>query len=360
MSGGRHYYLTLDAMRGVAALVVAASHVSFMAQGWTSFPHAYLAVDFFFILSGFVIGAAYEGRLRGSMGPMEFFARRVIRLWPLFFLGFAVAFAYLALRAAHGLGDLKERAVVLAALDETFMAPTPDGAAWGHLLYPINFPAWSLLFELGANMALALAVRWLTTPRLCAVIVMGAAAVALTAVLDGNLDAGSHWATAGGGLARVAFGFPFGLLLARILREPPKSSNLIPAIGCALLAGALTLGPETWGDDLSVALIAAPLLVVLGSRFDPGGILSAPAAWLGRTSYAIYILHVPVAYWVLLACHRALGPAPHIWLVAPITLAAVAAAATLADLVWDVPIRKALSRRLMAILRRRTPSAAPA
>jgi len=105
---------------------------------------------------------------------------------------------------------------------------------------------------------------------------------------------------------------------------------------------------------------SAGLLVVLGSRFDPGRILSAPAAWLGRTSYAIYILHVPVAYWVLLACHRALGPAPHIWLVAPITLAAVAAAATLADLVWDVPIRKALSRRLMAILRRRPPSAAPA
>lgn len=92
-SDTKPHYELLDGLRGVAALLVVFYHIfeglSFAAGGTliTVINHGYLAVDFFFILSGFVIGYAYDDRLGKSMSLGNFFKRRLIRLHPMIVMG---------------------------------------------------------------------------------------------------------------------------------------------------------------------------------------------------------------------------------------------------------------------------------
>ena len=85
LQDSRPHYDILDGLRGVAALIVIVYHV-FELHAGTPVPHGYLAVDFFFILSGFVIGYAYDGRW-GKMTTGGFFKRRLIRLHPMVVMG---------------------------------------------------------------------------------------------------------------------------------------------------------------------------------------------------------------------------------------------------------------------------------
>ena len=84
-----HYEL-LDGLRGIAALLVIWYHIF---EGFATSPidqrfnHGYLAVDFFFILSGFVVGYAYDDRWKTTMNTKDFFKRRLIRLHPMVILG---------------------------------------------------------------------------------------------------------------------------------------------------------------------------------------------------------------------------------------------------------------------------------
>ena len=80
------HYLLLDGLRGVAALIVIVYHV-FECFDWSPVPHGYLAVDFFFVLSGFVIGYAYDSRWQEGLSVARFFKRRLIRLHPMVILG---------------------------------------------------------------------------------------------------------------------------------------------------------------------------------------------------------------------------------------------------------------------------------
>src|ERR1700676_1910725 len=83
----RQHFATLDGLRGVAAIVVLASHcINVFGFSWL-IPHAGQAVDFFFCLSGFVIGYSYEKRLLGTMSFPEFVVVRIIRLYPLILVG---------------------------------------------------------------------------------------------------------------------------------------------------------------------------------------------------------------------------------------------------------------------------------
>ncbi|MWV27318.1 acyltransferase family protein [Erythrobacter sp. GH3-10] len=147
MLGRNERYHTLDAIRGVAAIVVAYYH--FLAgAGYLGFGQpwiqGYLAVDLFFALSGFVIALSYEDKLRDGMGVGTFMMRRIIRLYPLFFLGLILGGGFLVLRAM--LGATPDYSVSEVALEfgaNLFMLPTLR-QDW---LFPLNIPAWSLFFR---------------------------------------------------------------------------------------------------------------------------------------------------------------------------------------------------------------------
>ena len=131
------HFVFLDGLRGLAALWVAAYHLSQMFRTPLKPEHAYLAVDFFFCLSGFVVAAAYDGRMDGGMGVVEFFRRRLIRLYPMIAFGVVLGAGVVAGEwLAYGTGDLKTWLKLSAAfgvsLDDLVRPVWDDGSSPEH------------------------------------------------------------------------------------------------------------------------------------------------------------------------------------------------------------------------------------
>ena len=233
-------YEILDGLRGVAALIVVAFHLFETYSRGTDtqiLNHGYLAVDFFFILSGFVIGYAYDDRW-DRMSLADFFKRRLVRLHPLVVVGTLIG----ALMFYIGdnprvplVGDTSWWQVLLLMLLGMTMLPALkswDIRGWGET-NPLNGPTWSLMWEYVANILYALFIRRL--PKAVLGLLVGASAV-LTLDICLNIDmfgllAGREYAAntvIGGwsitaeqgyiGAVRLAFPFLCGLLISRMGR----------------------------------------------------------------------------------------------------------------------------------------------
>ena len=192
------HYEILDGLRGVAALVVIWYHVF---EGFATSPldqkfnHGYLAVDFFFILSGFVVGYAYDDRWRkrpgnasgvcGGMGIKDFLKRRLVRLHPMVMLGAVLgAVTFLIQGSVQWDGThVPFGAVMLAMLLGMFLIPAYPGAPYevrgNNEMYPLNGPSWSLFFEYIGNILYALVLRRLSTRSLAVVVAVSGLGLAL-------------------------------------------------------------------------------------------------------------------------------------------------------------------------------------
>lgn len=188
-----HYDL-LDGLRGVAALLVVWYHVfeGYAFAGGTSIEtinHGYLAVDFFFILSGFVIGYAYDDRWGKTLTVKNFFKRRLVRLHPMVIMGSLIGalFFYFGSAAFPMIAGVQWWEVLLICLLGCTMLPALpswDIRGWGETS-PLNGPAWSLLYEYIANILYALVIR--RFPKFVLGLFVAGAAV-LTLDLTLNLD----------------------------------------------------------------------------------------------------------------------------------------------------------------------------
>lgn len=158
------HYDILDGLRGVAALLVVVFHLC-EAHATSHFDqllnHGYLAVDFFFILSGFVIGYAYDDRLGKTMTIGNFFKRRLIRLHPMIIMGVVLgAIAFFIQGSAQWDGKhVATSAVMLSMLCAMFFIPALPGARYevrgNGEMFPLNGPNWSLFFEYIGNILYA-------------------------------------------------------------------------------------------------------------------------------------------------------------------------------------------------------------
>ncbi len=292
-------FLTLDAMRGIAALLVLTRHFPDPTLP-DAFRGSYLAVDMFFVLSGFVLSHAYGWDLASRTGGPAFLLKRVIRLYPLYMLGtVAAVLGYLLMWMTGGAWGRMRMAVSLAGALCMLPLPTRFGFNMG-VAFPLNQPAWSLFWELAANFLFAL-FNW-TVPRLLAVVAVGAVLLALVFHYYGKVDAGADWSDFAGGGGRVVYSFFVGVLLYRF---QPKWNWRLPA---PLLLAVLPLSfllPVSW--DLVIVLIFFPLLVFLGSMTEPGPRLERAFKLLGDISYPVYALHFAVVVAMTLAYRQATG-----------------------------------------------------
>ena len=296
MADSIHAYPTLGLMRGIAALEVVMYHSSGYG-GLAPVSSAYLAVDLFFLLSGFVISHAYGEKLAAGMSVRQFMTVRFIRLWPLHILGIVIAATVILASMATSPGYTSNwPRFGLSLASSPFFLPTfsLDPKAW---LFPLNVPAWTLFVELAANLLAALVWRRLSNRVLAGVVAVSALALVAVALKNQQLDQGSHWGTLPGGIIRMMFSFFLGVVLYR-LRDRFLSISLHPAILVLLVAAILA--PNLSGVprglyDLLIVLVGCPLLVAAGSASKPwkGG------GWffllVGQMSYGIYILHAPAA-----------------------------------------------------------------
>jgi peptidoglycan/LPS O-acetylase OafA/YrhL len=352
--GQRVVYHTLDAIRGLAAFAVVLRHTEPLF-GPNPFFYSYLAVDVFFVMSGFVLAQAYDGPLAGRMSARHFLGLRLIRLYPLYWLGLAVSVASVLATGDHPPGATPENLPLLAAIG-LLMLPVLSTSV--PIIYPLNLPSWSLFLEVIANAAYSV-----LHPVLSSRVILGICGVSLAclAVFACTVDAralnlGWTLKSLPIGLARVCYSFFAGVLLFRLFRarrtgaEPRTSTVLSVLVAAAVVAclAAPRLGLPTGVYDVVVVGLAFPALVYAAALVNPGPRLVGLFSFLGLVSYAIYVLHVPAFHLAEhgLARYAGLDLAAHRPAGGFAILALLVALCWLADRLYDIPLRRWLVARL--------------
>lgn len=343
-----HRFLVLDGLRGIAAFAVILDHVSSATlRHW--FPGRYLAVDFFFVLSGFVLAHAYGERLKTGLSPLAFMRIRLIRLYPLYLLGLALSVMFAVLGVLRGWETMPLSEIAMIALFGLAFIPAPPVYGWtGAHLYPFNGPAWSLFFELVANFVYGLVARFLSWRVFAIGLPVLAALVAFTVLRHDDVEGpGWLWPHFDAGLARVLYCFFAGVAIYR-LRSVIKIPAL-PAWLAALALLAVFAVPATglWrqGYDAFAAIALMPLLVALASGAKVSGAIAKLCAALGLLSYGVYVLHVPLKKLTDYAMQLAHVSLPYGFMNVILIALVGAAVAAAAHYAYDKPVRAWLSGR---------------
>jgi peptidoglycan/LPS O-acetylase OafA/YrhL len=340
------YYPALDGLRGVAALCIVLMHrgVWFGVGGLLA--HAYLAVDFFFMLSGFVIASAYEEKLQGGMTIAAFIRTRLARLYPLLLLGAALGGAWEigALITHHG--DTPPREVLGLVSHALLLAPTLSHNGVGAGVFPLNPPTWSLFFELVINLVYVAILRWLTTPRLAVLVAVSLAALAMLAWRHQGIDVGGMPQVFWGGFIRVSFPFFAGVLIYRL--RPLRTLRWPFWMQVLGLVGALCLPIPKGGGVLDLACVGLffPMLLIASVNTPPRQASIRRLRAMGEFSYPLYALHYPL-YVILGGIGYALGVLNlrTMFAFGAGCLLVILATSHLASIHYDRPLRAWLQRR---------------
>lgn len=356
------HYPILDGLRGVAAIIVVMFHLSEpLATNHLDIlvNHGYLAVDFFFLLSGFVMGYAYNDRWN-EMTVGNFFKRRIERLQPMVVLGMtlgAIGFYFTDSTLWPLIHTIPVWKMLLVMLIGYTIMPVPlslDIRGWQEM-HPLNSVGWSLFFEYIANILYAVWIRKFSNTALSILVGIAAIALAYLAITNGDVSGG--WTLnveqVRIGFTRTLYPFFSGLLLSRIAK-PMLIKNAF--LWCSLLVAIVLYMPRIGGAshiwmngiyDAFCIIIVFPLIVYLGAS----GVMQTQGEnrickLLGDISYPLYMVHYPLVYFYVAWISNNKGmtivqawPYALLILIGAIILA-------YASLKWyDEPIRKWLSKK---------------
>ena len=364
-SDTKAHYDLLDGLRGVAALMVIWYHV-FEGFAFASnsaietLNHGYLAVDFFFILSGFVIGYAYDDRWGKSLTMKDFFKRRLIRLHPMVIMGAVLgAITFCIQGSVQWDGThVAISMIMLSLLCTIFFIPAMPGVGYevrgNGEMFPLNGPCWSLFFEYIGNILYALFIRRLSNKALTVFVVLLGVALAAFAVFNvstyGNIGVG--WTLDG-----VNFlGGSLRMLMSRNFK-PMKVKGAFWI--CAIALIALFSVPYLEGleplcmngvYEAFCVIVAFPIILWIGASGTTTDKQSTKICkFLGDISYPVYVIHYPLMYlfyaWLIENQLYTLGETWHVALCVFILSIILA---YLCLKLYDEPIRKYLAKRLLS------------
>jgi hypothetical protein len=308
-------YETLDGWRGLAALAITFYHVPVVhafrdMAGWKNLE---FFVDFFFVLSGFVICHAWGKRITTSVDAKTFMIRRFWRVWPLHIVILGV---FLAIEGAEWLAA---KMIGLSLGEAPFTGPNSISSLLSNivLMQSLNLhgtttwngPAWSISVEFWTYMAFA-AVMLLAAGRTWVMALVAAFGALIIAIFS------PIWlfATHDFGLARALYGFFAGAVAYRLLAPQMGAARS----GSALeIAAMLAMFAWMTGTGKNWTSLMAPIVFVgLVVVFARGGgvltrlLMSRPVQLLGLWSYSIYLVHTLIFYGlriVLVAAEKKLG-----------------------------------------------------
>lgn len=276
----------LTGARGIAAWGVVLFHIRLSVAGLPELVRAvlgkgYLAVDFFFLLSGFVMALSWGPRLHAERwrAVLPFLRKRFARVWPLHavMLGYAAVLAAVLALAGHA-----DPAFPFAALPRHLLLVQAwgwsDPLAW-------NDPAWSISAEFAAYLLFplsAMLVDWRRVPSWLLLAVAGAVLMALYLAMATMPTLGSDIARFG--VVRCLAEFGAGTLLCALwLRRPMRIAG--PAIVAAFALAIWAMGaPETLAAPVALAAALLVLAAVPAPRWRA-------VHYLGTISYATYLSH---------------------------------------------------------------------
>lgn len=301
---------SLDLCRGLAALVVLLLHMDFLFfgsgdVGYKLFPRGYLCVDFFFLLSGYVIACNYDWKIFEGMSAREFVGIRIARLWPLAVLTCLVGFSLELLRGYLLSGSIGPDTAILSALVLNLaLLPAFVGVA----VFPFNPAAWSIFFEFVINIFYAILHRFMSLRVVVALSLLGLIGLGASAATANSLDIG--WSTSNILYAwpRVLYSFMLGVLMWRLRGALRIHFRAYVLVGSLFMAGILMSVPvdasTSWNGiyDFCVAVFVLPVLLIIAiaTRLPPWA--NSLALFLGGISYSVYLWHTPlmVAYSAML------------------------------------------------------------
>ena len=308
----KSHYHVLDGLRGTAAFCVFMFHIwELLVPGpeQNPMPHTFLAVDFFFALSGFVLGHAYDARLslqaadRLRLAPAGFFMRRIIRLHPMVIVAMIVGIVCYLLDPFAGNaqrigGQLSPGMLLLTFSLSLVLLPTPTLPNYFGETHSVNGPSWTLFQEYIANVLYALCAPRLGRKLHLVLCLISALGLLWTAKLFGNLGYGWGWDHFWVAPVRLACPFLLGLLVYRMklrvsLPYPfALLSLLLIAVFCAPMFGAFN-----WLFEAACVIVVFPFVLMAGAGSGQAeGGAGRLVRLAGELSYPVYIVHYPFIY----------------------------------------------------------------
>ncbi|MVN20858.1 acyltransferase family protein [Mucilaginibacter arboris] len=342
----KQHFEILDGLRGIAALAVVLFH--FMEMAITDYnqnfiAHGFLAVDFFFCLSGFVIAYAYDDRI-GKMGMTEFFKSRLIRLHPLVILGSVLGLLAFLFDPFGGHPELYSAGkILLIFICSIFLVPFPVITERSFNLFGLNAPSWSLFWEYVANIFYAFVLYKISRRSLILLTIISAAALCFVCYRAGSLMGGWGEENFWDGSARISYSFLAGML---VYRSNWIIKNKLGFIGLSVLLVLSFLMPFSkwnWLTEPLVVLFYFPLLIALGAGATLAQGLKKLCIFSGKISYPLYMTHYAVIWMFLNYYTRNKPNTTHLFLIITTGVILLIGIAYLAMVIFDIPVRKYLT-----------------
>jgi peptidoglycan/LPS O-acetylase OafA/YrhL len=355
-SSGKEHFEVLDGLRGSAAFLIVIFHLFNYSFGFDPplglVRHAYLAVDFFFGLSGFVVAYAYDDRWTRMSIP-QFFRIRLIRLHPLVLLGATLGLlGYLFDPFGKAINHTPAPMLLLAYVTSLLLLPSPPVGGRPHETQALNGPAWSLMQEYLGNIAYALILRRLRTITLGIIFGLSGLLLIWVANSKGLLDGGWGYPEIWMAPLRLTVSFVMGLWLYRIQDRIRR-----PKIGLLVLSIVLVVVfqmpkfPNVAGlslnglYDAACVLLLFPLIILCGAHSDAGAGMMRLCKFSGKLSYPLYITHIPFVYVLANFAHTQHPGKTVVLIWIFLVLPFVITVAWLALKYVDEPVRAWLTRR---------------
>jgi peptidoglycan/LPS O-acetylase OafA/YrhL len=313
-------YEALDGLRGIAAIAVVLFHIRWPnhVTHFNAFTHAYLFVDLFFVLSGFVLASAYRNTITSMTELRRFFVLRFFRIYPLHAAALTLLVAMETIKLVGSNVGMSPGHPAFSG-NNSLQSLTPN-VALVHGLGVLdrlswNTPSWSISCEAAAYVLFGFAALYRALDsRLFLLLALPVSIVLAGLVVQakGDLNATYDW-----GLARCVAGFYAGAFMAWMVRNPwisgifdrmsAQTVTIVTAACVAWIIVALSIAD----GHLDVLVLPGLVLLILFLHRDSGLIAkllrTPPCAALGRISYSIYLLHVPVLLVLLTTIKRSSG-----------------------------------------------------